>query len=217
VGFAKELCSLIDRNIVQARAVSPFLRKVDNATVKVSELVRYLFGTRYLLSHTPGHLRLAIERAEHQELKDYLVEHLDEEVGHDQWAENDIKMLAKIAHFAFKRYVSPSMVRHVSWIEHELIRKDPWLYPPYILAAEYLAVSAGPWFMERLKAAGIPAKGVSVVRNHVELDVRHIQQDYQIIDRFIDRNPDWKERYTQVVERAMENYLLFLDDLVAAG
>lgn len=214
MGFAKELCSLIDSNIAHARTVNPFLVKVDSATIRISEVVRYLFGTRYLLSQTPRHLRLAIERAEEQELNDYLVEHLGEEVGHDGWAENDIRMLVTAANFVFKRYLSPRMVTHVSWIEHELIRKDPWLYLPYILSAEYLAVSAGPWFIDRLNAAGIPAKALSVVTNHVDLDVRHIQQDYEIIDRFIDRNPDWKERYTQVIERAMENYLLFLDDLV---
>jgi len=217
VGFSKELCSLIDSNIAHGKTVNSFLVKVDNATVKVSEVVKYLFATKYLLSHTPIHLRFAIERAEDQELKAYLIEHLGEEIGHDQWAENDIGMLAKIANFVFKRQLSSKMVTHVSWIERELIRKDPWLYPPYILSAEYIAVSAGPWFMERLNRAGIPVTALSVVKNHAELDLLHIQQDYQIIDRFIDRNPDWKERYTQVVVRAMENYLLFLDDLVAAG
>lgn len=216
MGFAKELCSLIDANIEQAKKVSPFLSKVDNSTVKVSEVARYLFATKYLLSHTPVHLRLAIERAENPDLKAYLVEHLGEEEGHDQWAENDLNALGKIANFVFKKYLSPKMVEHVVWIEQDLIREDPWLYLPYILFAEYIAVAAGPWFIDRLKVAGIPVKALSVVKHHAELDVFHIQQDYEIIDRFIDAHPDWKERYIQVVERAMQNYFLFLSDLVAA-
>jgi len=217
VGFAKELCSLIDARFALGKAVNPFLVKVDSATVKIGEVIRYLFATKYLLSHTPIHLRLAIDRAEDQELSAYLIKHLGEEVGHDQWAQSDINMLLKIANFVLKKQVSRKMLEHVSWIENELIRRDPWLYPPYILSAEYIAVAGGPWFIDRLNAVGIPVKALSVVRNHAELDQLHIQQDCRIIDRFIEKNPDWKERYTQVVERAMENYLLFLDDIVAAG
>jgi hypothetical protein len=217
VGFAQDLCNLIDNEIALAKGSNRFLAKVDHASVKVTEVARYLFGTQYLISHTPGHLRLAIERAEAPDLKDYFIEHLGEEVGHDRWAQDDINILGRLASFAFKTYVSRKMVSHVAWIESELIRKDPWLYPPYILSAEYLAVSAGPWFLERLNAAGIPNKALSVVKNHAVLDALHVQQDCQIIDAFIDSNPDWQERYRQVVKRAIANYLQFLDDLVVAG
>jgi len=106
------------------------------------------------------------------------------------------------------------MVDHVSWIENDLIREDPWLYLPYILFAEYIAVSAGPWFMDRLKISGIPIKALSVVKNHAELDAIHIEQDFEIIDKFVGNNPSWKKVYENVLERAMENYYVFLADIV---
>jgi hypothetical protein len=215
MGFATELCQLIDSNIALGKTTNPFLKKVERGTIKVSEIASYLLATKYLLSHTPPHLRLAIEATKDKELKDFFIEHLAEETGHDKWAENDLKTLARIKHILVKKYLSPKMVEHVSWIENRLIREDPWLYPPYILFAEYIAVSAGPWFMERLKIAGIPIKALSVVKNHAQLDSIHIQQDFKIIDQFVGKNPGWKEAYKKIVEKSMENYDSFLSDIVA--
>src|SRR5688572_19119798 len=86
----------IDDYVTELRASSPLLRAARNGTLPRQAVGRYLRSLHYLLCATPEHLSLAARLAEHagsSELGRYFEKKLGEEVGHDRWAEADIRAL----------------------------------------------------------------------------------------------------------------------------
>ncbi len=72
-------------------SINAFEGKLTRGAVEV-----YLQNILYLIQHTPIHLRFAMEAAErkgHKLLCAFFAEKIEEEQGHDKWAEADLLTL----------------------------------------------------------------------------------------------------------------------------
>jgi hypothetical protein len=142
-----------------------------------------------LVAHTPINLQLAVRAAAvrgQADLEAHYRKKIAEEVGHDQWAEADVKVIdgrfgANADDVGASRWIDAVIAYNQKMIEH-----DPKLYTVYILLTEFTTVLAGPPLIELMRSrCGITPDMLSVVGNHAELDKAHVSDGLQEIDRLI--------------------------------
>ncbi len=165
-------------------------RAILSGTLEPEMFSRFLVNCHHLVEHTPIHLTLAekISREKgHEELAAYYKTKFVEESGHDKWAEADIALLKKQKRqVKMSSSIDPSMKTFVLHIE-SLIRKDPYLYLPYIFFAEYLTVIYGPTMNKALvEKCGYLPGSMTVVENHAELDKEHVNEWEDVIEDIVD-------------------------------
>jgi hypothetical protein len=210
---------LIEKKYSSLKLENLFFQKLQMGGVTPGEVAVLLKGTQYLILHTPLHLQLALELAPLQlsgesagPLIAYFEEHLQEEQGHDKWAEADLAFMKE--NFGLKnRDVPLSMKNLVAFIENTLV-KDVRLYLPYILFAEYFAVVAVPESAQLLvEKCQIPAEAVSVFTKHALLDIEHAREDVHLIDLVARQDPFFAEKCEQVILSAFSHYENFLSEI----
>jgi hypothetical protein len=115
-------------------------------------------------------------------LRRYLLEHIDEERGHDDWLLADLAVLGDNADRWLHRSPPPVVARLVGaqyyWVSHH----HPVALLGYIAVMEgnAPAPSLADWIVAR---ADIPAAAVRTVRDHAELDVAHGAAVVDLLDR----------------------------------
>lgn len=173
---------------------------------------RYLASVRYLIQHTPIHLRLALQESQRRnqtELAAYFETKLIEEVGHDKWAEED---LVRMGQTPQDTLVAPAIRKLVDNNE-QLILQNPELYLIYIFFAEYFTVLGGPeWLAMLQNNCGIPTSQMSVVDNHVELDKSHVMDGIAEINKLITNSQD-SETYLAALRGSMQVMNEFYNDV----
>lgn len=193
---------------------SAFYNKIKSGTISGDEIGRLLAATRFLVSQTPHCLDLAISHSEGSDLRNYFSQAKVEEVGHDLWAEEDIRQAKKIFE-NIDTTLSPKMEDFVTWIK-ELIKEDTYLYVPYILWAEYLVVVSNGDLVHDLKTkCDIDERIISVFVKHAVLDVEHTSGDSKMIEKIVNEHPHYKQKYPEIIGVACEKYLEFLNDIAS--
>jgi len=176
----------------RTRSLNPFLQSAASGTLQMESLARYLASLRFMLSLTPQYLRHSRHIAEERGapgLAAYFTHKLQEEVGHDAWAEADIECLAR--QFRLDRAPSPvpSILALAQYL-HNLIDDDPRLYVAYILWAEFFTVLLGGELVDHLvHRCGVSVNALSAVWKHVELDADHADHGFAEIENLV-ADPD---------------------------
>jgi len=191
-------------------------RMAEDGLVNVSCVRDYLTNIHYLISHTPICLRRARDNAAalHREpLARHFAHKLEEEDGHDEWAESDLESLTQTAEMpAVTANVTPGMRALVEFIL-ETIDTDPDLYLAYILFAEHFTVVMGPEWIKLLdERCGIPSSSLSVVANHAELDKEHVEEALGCIDDLVG-DPRKLPRLRETLLTSMELFGRFCSDI----
>lgn len=202
----EQLTKRISRHFGEMKAHNEFYKRIFSGQLTVEELVLFIKNVSYLTSYTPTHLKLAHATAQARslpELAAYFKSKQKEEVGHDQWGENDIQGIAKTFPISIQNVpVLPEMKSYI--LENEkLIKKDPYLYFVYILFAEYYTVIAGPESLAAIeKHCKVPKDLVSIIANHAELDQYHVEE--------------WADEANEVGldEKQIATYLAALDEIM---
>ena len=192
----------------------PLMRRAEQGNVAPSTVARYLSSVHYLVRHTPPHLQLALDSARRNgdaQLVNYFERKLEEEQGHDRWAEADIAELSQ--KFALASVPEPSLAMKalVAFVEARL-RSEPASYVVYVLFAEYITVLVGPtWTSALQRHCGIPIDALSVVTRHAILDQDHVASALSEIEPLLARaNP---ERMLEMLEQSIRHFREFCDDL----
>ncbi len=186
--IAEALRLEIERYAVRMRRTNPLYFRAALGDLTAEHLARYLKAIHCLVSHTPIHLRRAAELAAERgdaALAAHYRGKLDEEAGHDEWAERD---LAAVSSRRPSREVPVhgEMMALIGYIER-VIDGDPTLYLAYILFAEYLTVLLGAEWLDLLETrCGIPRSSMSVIGNHAELDREHVADAFIAIDALVE-------------------------------
>ena len=220
--ISKHLIADIESFLSDLRRKNRFFLRLALGEVGPRNVAALLYGTRHLLLHTPIHLQIAVDHTralsnELPQLLPYFHHHLDEEVGHDQWAVDDMRQLQTISSTSLPERVSPAMLQLVDYTR-SLVETDPVLYVPYILFAEYLSVIAVPEVVGLLETrCGIPARVMSVFTKHAELDKEHSKQDCAILDQIVGVSPLYEHSMRNVVRYSSVLYSHFLNDVSDAG
>lgn len=179
----------------------PFNRAILDGRAEAEAIERFLINVHYLVKHTPVHLKLAAQVSQDDpRLNAYFKEKFLEEQGHDQWALDDLaKLSSKLKEPQRPPEVAPAMFDFVLNIE-SIIRKDPYLYLPYIFFAEYLVVIYGPQMTQALAVKnGYGSESLTVIENHAELDQDHVHEWEEIIASIVD-----EQRYTKAFLEVMD-------------
>ena len=179
------------------------------------EVGRYLANVKYLIQHTPVYLLLASREAEKKglpELRRFYRSKLGEEAGHEKWAENDLVLIEKLSGVEPPKDVVPSMRALVKYLK-TTIEKDPILYLPYIMLAEYFTVLVAPAFLKNLrKPLRHSSKVLSVIGNHAELDKGHVRDNVREINALIPAST-YERPFLEVLGRAMKLYNDFCEEV----
>jgi hypothetical protein len=188
---------------------NPLFRKASTGELHPIELQQYLRSTHYLVHHTPVHLKRAEEisrERKHVLLAEFFASKRREEDGHDRWAQSDLNHLEKKFHPIQPRHVAKAILKLIQYNASN-IEKDPALYLPYILLAEYFTVLMGPSWLKDLESnCGFTREMISVVGNHIELDKEHILHDIDALATLVDA-----EHYRQPFLEVLEECLRFYD------
>ena len=183
--LSQKLKSRIEQYYEEFQKFSPLFVEGRAGKLTAERIERLLYNFRYLVRHTPVHLTKGLQRArelEDPDLEDYFRDKLGEEEGHDAWAENDIKEIQKEFGIRNEESLSPRLVEMVDYLGKKAA-EEPAEYLAYIFLAEYFTVLSTGNLLETLEThCGIPARLLSVLGNHAELDKKHVADDFRILD-----------------------------------
>ncbi len=149
-------------------------------------MARYLNALHFMLTLTPVHLVKARDKAYalgDEQLAAHFQHKLGDEVGHDAWADDDLRSLN--AQRAAKTEVMAS-ARSLALSLESAIDAQPARYLAYIAFVEYMTVLVGPrWLTDLEERCGIPRSSMTAVANHVELDREHAEEGFSVIDDLV--------------------------------
>ena len=178
----------IERYAARMPSENPLYSRAANGTLTPEHIARYLKSVHVLVQHTPIHLGRAIDRAEAAQepaLADHYRHKLEEEAGHDAWAERDLRRVQKDGTIRSALSAHPRLEQILRFLERT-IDADPRLYLAYILFSEYLIVLLGPEWLDLLeRRCGIPKSSMTVIGNHAELDRAHAAEAFEVIDALV--------------------------------
>ena len=183
--LAALLANDIETYATRLRTSHPLLVTARCGELGPATVACYLMNVRFMVAHTPLHLRAARERClrlGQPELAGFFARKLSEEIGHDQWAEQDLTRHEQV--FAAAPAAPPS--RHLRDLVHFLervIAERPAHYLSYTLFVEYLSLLLGPvWLSALSEQRQLPLDALSAVSQHVELDTDHVVDELRQID-----------------------------------
>jgi len=185
---------------------NPFFKKSEDGKLNEKQVKYYLNNVFFLFQRTTIYLKLASTVADQLGQKDLARFYLGkqkEEVGHDKWAQNDLRGLGEVANEVDSRQLSPVLRDFMNYIS-DTIKRDPKLYLCYMVFAEYFTVLVATRFLDNLEnKCGIPRSVMTSIANHGELDREHAVEDFQIIEKNV--APEAKEEFDKFLECSIDN------------
>jgi len=178
----------VERYAAQMKRSNPLFSKAEDGTFTPACMVNYLTNIRHIVWHGQLYIGRARDRA--LAIGDKrLVEHYEhkrrEELGHEAWADRDIKRVSMASTALVSSDIVPAIHDLVAYLA-ATIDEDPALYLSYILFAEYLVVLVGSeWLLMLEERCGIPRSSMTVIGNHIELDREHVEQALDQIDALV--------------------------------
>ncbi len=202
-----DLTQEIEHFAEQTRTNNSFFLHVSEGSLTPVQLARFLYTAYYLVLHTPIHLHLAKDQSVakgNELLAAFFDNKIKEEFAHQVWAVQDLTALMKEYGITELPEPVPAVKELASFIT-DTIRKDPALYLPYILLAEYFTVLVGPYWTKMLaEKCHIPASLVSIIGNHVELDKEHVDHDLEELRALL--KSESQVNYDEVLRTSMSLY-----------
>jgi hypothetical protein len=148
----------------------------------------FLFATYAVTAASSPAMRLAAERAATLLpdeplagwLRDYLLEHAEEEQGHEQWILDDLESLGIPRDQVLARLPYPSAVALVGAQYYWMLHVHPIAYLGYIAVLEQ---PSSLDFLEEVSArTGIPLSSMSAHVHHATLDPGHVAEFDRTLD-----------------------------------
>lgn len=177
-----EVRTLIENCAEEISANNPFFLRASQGTLDEKNFVKYLNSVWYLVTQTEPCLSQAYKKSLNLgsvELAHFFKSKIKEESGHEKWAEADLQK------FKFKaeiEKVDDSIYEMLSDIR-ATIESDPRMYLVYILFNEYFLVLVAPQLLGDIeKNCGYSKNYFSIISNHQELDVHHVEHDLKYLE-----------------------------------
>jgi pyrroloquinoline quinone (PQQ) biosynthesis protein C len=216
--ISDKLLEEIDAYVAYQRQESRLLNMARGGALSADAVGRYLANIHYLISQTPAHLRRGEELAlslGRPQLADYFARKLEEETGHERWAEADMDAVGKLAGRAVMRRPTEAMRALVRNVERA-IEQEPLLYLAYALFAEYQTVRLGPeWVAALEQRCGVPSTALTVATHHIDLDRDHVKEGCIEIDELA-ADERCHPAMIAMVRKSMQYFTSFCDDLCDA-
>lgn len=111
-----------------------------------------------------GHQREVIQR---------FYRHATSEIGHDKLALNDFKALGGDTTRVPYENPLPATLALLGYGFYEIYNRNPLGYLGYLFFLEFTPTTAGKGVMDALRAAGIPDRAMTFLKDHTTIDVGH--------------------------------------------
>lgn len=176
----------------------------------------YLESVRYLTSRTVPNLATAAEVAAARgrpALAAYFREKVDEEIGHDRWAEADL------AHFddaMVEALWVPDGMRSLVDYQRSLAQRDPTAMLVHCFWAEYHVVLLAEEWLSALEVSGFPRAGFTFVTKHAEADAGHASEGLRELQQLILPSDD-HAALRCVVAESSAHFDRFCEEVCDAG
>ena len=182
---------------------NPFFEVARTIQIPPSSLKRYLAGLEMLFKASYKNLSLAAETAAKngdEELARFFRAKRDEELGHDQWARDDLRSTST-KEGPQGPAIAPESAQFICDFGSYLADLDPFYYLGYVSFSEYMTTYLGPRFLDCTSRLGLEPKRISALSNHVVLDVGHAEENFELIEKRF-QDPAVRDRFDSVVRQS---------------
>ncbi|MBL7714502.1 MAG: hypothetical protein JNL01_03475 [Bdellovibrionales bacterium] len=189
---------------------SAFIQAIRSGLLSKESLKSYLSDIKWILGESIPHIKSAREAANRRgdlRLANFMEEKIAEEIGHDLWAENDLKRLNSTG-----KEPSPAAVRLMKFARNAALER-PEFFVGYMIWSEAFTVVAGEQMSPYLPGNSLKTDDISAVYNHVETDKRHVQEDIGIAEFYFSEK-EKREELISFIEDASKLTQAFLDSHV---
>lgn len=183
-------------------------RFMDNPWEDKEFYAQYLAQTYYYVCHSTKLLKYAADHCNNPELKECLLHHVKEELGHEQWCLKDLKNLG----YDIKSFPESRVTRSMYQAIYDGIDKmGPAPIIGYAIALEGMSADVCPRLAPILiKNHG--EKSSVFIKNHAVIDQQHAAEGYDILKYLTD---DEQEIVCQFIKSSCKAYIQFFDDMQA--
>lgn len=215
--FSETIKQELHRRVDRMATGHPAVKQAKEGKVGANQVANYLASLHFLFSQTIPHMERAKARSVHLGLVGlvpFFERKLVEEVGHEKWAEDDLRELVRHSGAVLGRPL-PATVELVKYLT-DLIESDPRLYIVYAVCTEYFTVLAGPvWIQALTENCGVPRAALTAASKHVEADQEHAVHGFAEIDELI-TDPALGPAVADTVDRTMRLFDQLFREVVAA-
>lgn len=184
--LAEQIKQSIEKYTINLQQNNLLLVKAQTGQLAQGNVTTYLYNLMYIFQQTTFYLSEAARRSRElgfMNLEKFLLDKIPEELGHDNWARQDLETFGIQAPSVDKSKLLSSTKELVKFVK-DLIDEDPRLFLSYMVFVEYFTVLAGPQFLQDLETkCGIKKTSMTAIGNHEEADRHHSQEDFKIIDQ----------------------------------
>ena len=160
--------------------------------ISVDEYIAFLTQAFHHVRHTvPLMMAAGARLPEHLGwLRKEVVHYAEEEEGHEQWILNDIVASGGDANVAERSIPSPATDAMVAYAYDTVMRRNPVGFFGMVFVLEGTSVALALNAAERIQQSlRLPARAMSYLRSHGQLDQEHIHHLAGILNR-LDREED---------------------------
>lgn len=168
---------------------APVIREALTGTISLPRYLAFLSQAWHHVRHTIPLLMAAGSRVPprlHWLQKD-LIHYLEEEVGHDEWILNDIRVAGGDVEAVRASTPHPATDALVAYVYDNVGRRNPVGIFGMVFVLEGTSVAIALNAADRIQAAlALPDSAFTYLRSHGTLDQEHVRDLQSILDRLTD-------------------------------
>jgi pyrroloquinoline quinone (PQQ) biosynthesis protein C len=169
-----------------------FFQLLASKRLERAHYMGFLRETYHNASHNPKNMALFMAHlhSDRRQLEAKFLKHTAAEIGHDELALDDLKVLGGDAESVRHGRPLPTTEALAGFIVFQIQHRNPLAYLGYLYHLEAMPVHFGGEVMECLLAAGIPLEATTFLREHAEADPVHVKWNREYIEGFIRDDED---------------------------
>lgn len=119
--------------------------------------------------------------------------HALSEVGHDQLALNDLRVLGEDTDAVTRMRPLPGTAALMGFSYHAAMHMNPAVYFGYLYYLESMPIKSGQAHMDRLRSLGVPEEAMTFIDEHAKFDVAHMKLNQEYIDTLVQSEEDFQD------------------------
>ena len=169
-----------------------FFRLLASARLEKRHYMGFLRETYHNAAHNPKNMALFMAHfhSDRRDLEAKFLKHTAMEIGHDELALDDLRVLGGDAEAARQGRPLPTTEALAAFIVFQIQHRNPIAYLGYLYHLEAMPVHFGHDVMTSLKAIGIPLEATTFLREHAEADPVHVKWNREYLNGFIRTEAD---------------------------
>jgi pyrroloquinoline quinone (PQQ) biosynthesis protein C len=168
---------------------TPVIQRALRGQIDRATYVAFLTQAYHHVRHTaPLLMAVGARLPAHQEwLRQEVVHYVEEELGHEQWILNDIEAAGGDRLSAARSSPAPATDAMVAYAWDTVMRRHPVGFFGMVFVLEGTSVALALRAAEQIQASlELPARAMTYLRSHGQLDQQHVHHLASILNRFED-------------------------------